>query len=137
MNRILSAVSIAAVVALATPALAASQHGRTYVTDENPAVPAEAVGGAAVGTAVGVGAVNGWWGGTVAGVAVPTTAVGSAAIGGVAGIGTVVLIDAAVQPCRGFHAVFMLNRDQCVNGEYVGYKPQRVSYLRERRVIER
>ena len=60
----------------------------------------------------------------------PTTAAGAAAIGGVAGVGAAALINAAVQPCRGFHAIFGLNRDECVNGVYVG--PRRVSELRHR-----
>ena len=61
----------------------------------------------------------------------PTTAAGAAAVGGVAGVGAVALIDAAVQPCRGFHALFGMNHDECVNGVYVG--PHRFSELRHRR----
>lgn len=76
-------------------------------------------------TAVGVGLYNAWWGSTAAVTALPATAAGAAAVGGVAGVGTVVLIDAAVQPCRGFQALLTMNRDQCVNGEYVGYAPHR------------
>ena len=49
---------------------------------------------------------------------------GAATMGGVAGVGTVALIDSALQPCRGFHALFGANKDACVNGEYVGYQPE-------------
>ena len=45
--------------------------------------------------------------------------------GGVAGVGTVALIDAAFQPCRGFHALFGANKQACANGEYVGERPTR------------
>ncbi len=69
----------------------------------------------------GVGLYNGWYAGEFA--ALPSTAAGAAAVGGVAGIGTIALIDAIVQPCRGFHALFGLNHGRCVNGEYVGDQP--------------
>ena len=92
-------------------------------------MPASGVG-AIGGTVVGVGVYNGWYGAAAAGTELPTTAAGAAAVGGVAGVGAVALIDAAVQPCRGFHAIFGMNRDECVNGVYVG--PQRFSELRHR-----
>ena len=50
---------------------------------------------------------------------------GAAVAGGVAGVGTIALIDAAVQPCAGFHALFGMNHGACVNGQYVGYDAPR------------
>jgi len=111
MRKMLFALPIAA--ALATPALA-QPYDRA--TPYHPAIPV--VAGAAVGTEVALASYNGWWAS-----ALPATAAGAAVTGGVAAIGTVALIDAALQPCRGFQAVFGLNRDACVNGEYVGYAP--------------
>ena len=118
MRKVLPLLAIAAAAALATPAFA-------YTDDRYPtlgyAAPATA---AVVGTAVGVGLYNGWWGSSAAVSALPATAVGAAVVGGVVGVGTLALIDAAVQPCRGFHALFLMNRDQCVNGEWVGDAPR-------------
>lgn len=112
---LLPILAIAAAAALATPASA-------YQDDRYPVEPYVApVAGAAVGTAVGVGLYNGWYAGEFA--ALPASAAGAAAVGGVAGIGTIALIDAIVQPCRGFHALFDLSHGQCVNGEYVGDRP--------------
>jgi len=108
--------AVATMAALATPASA-------YQDDRYPVEPYVApVAGAAVGTAVGVGLYNGWYGGAFA-AGLPATAAGAAVVGGVAGIGTIALIDAIVQPCRGFHALFDLSHGQCVNGEYVGDRP--------------
>ncbi len=116
MRKILMPIlAIAAAAALATPASA-------YQDDRYPVEPYVApVAGAAVGTAVGVGLYNGWYAGEFA--ALPASAAGAAAVGGVAGIGTIALIDAVVQPCRGFHALFDLSHGQCVNGQYVGDRP--------------
>lgn len=130
MRKSLALLSLAAGVALATPALAQSTN---EVRPTDPAAPV--IGGAVVGTAVGVGLYNGWWGSTAAGVALPSTAAASAAIGGVAGIGTVALIDAAIQPCRGFQALLTMNADKCVNGVYVGDQPRYVE--RPRRMYRR
>jgi hypothetical protein len=90
------------------------------------------VAGAAVGTAAGLGFYNGWYG-----AAFTMPAVTSAAVGGVAAVGTVAFVDALLQPCRGFHAMFDLSHGQCVNGEYVGYGPRPVAYRdhRGRRVV--
>jgi hypothetical protein len=136
MRKILPILTFAAAAALATPALAEPDainpnYGPTYYG------AGPVLGGAVVGTAVGVGIYEGWFGTSAAVTALPTSAVGSAAVGGVAGIGTVALLDAAIQPCRGFHALLDLSHGQCVNGEYVGYAPRRVSSLHGRRVIER
>ncbi|MEP7031727.1 MAG: hypothetical protein ABI830_12400 [Pseudolabrys sp.] len=120
MRRILPYLAVAAAIGLATPAFA-------YVDDRYPVEPyAAPVAGAVVGTAVGVGLFNGWWGSSAAVAALPATAAGAAAVGGVAGVGTVALIDAVVQPCRGFHALLGMNHGQCDNGNYVGDQPRRM-----------
>jgi hypothetical protein len=122
--------AMAAVAALATPALAAQRV--TVYGDYNPAAPAEVTTGAVTGAVVGVGVSEGWWGSTIGGAALPTTAAGAAAVGGVAGVGTAVAIDAAIQPCRGFQALFGLNQPQCaqrqaaLDAQYVGTHQRRV-----------
>lgn len=123
MRKLIAALSVAAVTAtaVAMPTLASAQEGGQYTTGY-----AGPVAGAAVGTAVGVGLYNGWYGSGAFVSALPTTAVGAATVGGVAGVGTVALIDSVFQPCRGFHALFGVNKDTCVNGEYVGYTPRRM-----------
>jgi hypothetical protein len=123
MRRITQVLAVAATVAaLATPALAQQIDDR-YPHTVTYAAP---LAGATVGTVVGVGLYEGWFGSSAAVAAFPTTAAGAAAVGGVAGVGTVALIDAVVQPCRGFHAIFGLNSGNCVNGEYVAGGPRRV-----------
>ena len=133
MRRFITGLSAAAVVAaaIAMPTLASAEPA--YGRREGPYVSYGApLAGAAVGTAVGVGLANGWYGAApaIAGTALPTTAAGAAAVGGVAGIGTVALIDGVVQPCRGFHALFGANREACVDGQYVGYAPRAQRYYR-------
>lgn len=128
MRKSLFALPIAAAV-LATPALA--QPYDTYY----PAGPA--VAGATVGTVAGLGLYHGWFGSSAAVAALPSTAAGAAAVGGVAGVGTVAVVDAVVQPCRGFQALFDMNSGSCVNGRYVGDMPRRVSARESRRVIVR
>jgi hypothetical protein len=120
MRKALYALPIAA-AAFVTPALAQPYYDTPY-----PAV-APVVAGAAVGTTLALGAYNSWFGGAV-GAALPTSAVGAAAVGGVAAMGTAAFVDALLQPCRGFHAMFDLNHGACVNGEYVGYGPRPVAY---------
>ena len=110
----LSAATIAA-AAMATPAMA-----------DVDVATGETVTGAAVGTAVGVGLYEGWYGSSVLATSAGATAGTAAAVGGVAGIGAIALIDGAIQPCSGFHALFGMNRDECANGEYVGYAPRRM-----------
>lgn len=131
MRKILPILSIAAMAAFAAPAFADpveanANYGGAYVVAP--------VGGALVGTAVGVGLYEGWYSGALA-AALPATAAGAAAAGGVAGVGTVVLIDAAIQPCRGFHALLGMNEHECVNGEYVGDQPRIASYHNGRRIV--
>jgi hypothetical protein len=124
MRKLITALSVAAVTAgaVALPTLASAQDAQYTTGYVGP------VAGAAVGTAVGVGLYNGWYGASpaVGSLVLPTTAAGAATVGGVAGVGTVAAIDSVFQPCRGFHALFGANKDACVNGEYVGYAPRRM-----------
>ncbi len=126
MRRILPILTLVAAAAFATSALARQDYLN------GPAAP-ELGAGAVAGTVAGVGIYNGWWGATAAGAALPTTAAGAAALGGVAGVGTVALIDSVVQPCRGFQALFGLNKDECVDGTWVG--PHRFSEVPRRRIV--
>ena len=106
MHKALYAASVAAIAAaLATPSLAEPRYS------DYAAPPAGAVGG----TVVGLGLSEGWWGSSaaVAGTAIPASVAGAAAVGGVAGIGGAALIDAAIQPCRGFQAMFLMNEQYC------------------------
>lgn len=121
MRKTITALTLAAMTAAAVATPAMAQMGDTYTV--NYGAP---VAGAAVGTAVGVGLYNGWYGSGVTASALGASAGTAAVAGGVAGVGTVALIDAVVQPCRGFHAIFGLNKDVCVNGEYVGPQPRRM-----------
>lgn len=123
-------------VLLATAALtvpAAAQSGRE---GPPPGAYAAPVAGVAVGTTVGLGLAEGWWGAS----ALPATAAGAAAVGGVAGIGTMVLIHSATTPCQGAHFMFGgfyggAENSGCVNGHYVGYGPR--SRVVERAVVRR
>jgi hypothetical protein len=119
MRKMLCIISLAAATVFATSTVEAAPNFEA----PNYAVPAEATVGVIGGTIFGLGISEGWWGSTAAGAALPTTAAGAAALGGLAGIGAVAVVDAAVQPCRGFHAMFGLNRGACENGYYVGYGP--------------
>jgi hypothetical protein len=126
MRKALLAVSaVALAAALATPAQAARRQP-DYVA---PAA------GVVVGTVVGLGVSEGWWGATVAGTtALPATTAGAAAVGGVAGIGGIALVDAAIQPCAGFHAMFLLNEQYCAeqNAQRLA-RAQHVAYRHSRR----
>ncbi len=118
MRKALYAVSIAALAAaLATPALADPPRQRDYVA---PAV------GVVGGTVMGLGLTEGWWGPTIAGTTFPTTVAGAAAVGGVAGIGGVALVDAAIQPCAGFHAMLDLNQQYCAqqNAQQIAFQEE-------------
>jgi hypothetical protein len=122
MRKVLCALTVAAAAALAPPTLANAQD---YGYDSRGNWVALGTG-AVVGTVVGLGTYNTWWGSGAFASALPTTAAGAVAVGGVAGVGTVALIDAVASPCRGFHAMFDLSDGECVNGQYVGYQPRRV-----------
>lgn len=123
MRKHFKALSIAAITAaaLATPALA--QQDDRYPVEPNAAA-VELGTGAVVGTVAGVGLYEGWFGATAAGTVLPATAAASAAAGGVVGVGAVAAVDGVIQPCRGLHAFFGLNKGACVNGQYVGYNPE-------------
>jgi len=131
MRKTLSLLAIAVAATFATSALA-EPYG---VEQTNDAAPA-AVTGVVAGTAVGLGVSEGWFGTTVAGTALPTTVAGAAAVGGVAGLGSVALIDSVVERCRGFQAVFGMNRHECVDGVWVG-NARRVSEMHHRGRIVR
>lgn len=131
MRMFVSALALVLASALASPASAQSDD-RYQAT-----VVAPVVGGAVVGTVVGVGTYNGWWGSGAFASSLPATAAGAAVTGGVAGVGAMALIDAAIQPCRGFHALLGLNSHECVDGVYVGDQPRRVDYAPRRRHVVR
>lgn len=134
MRNAFYGLAIAATAALSVASAAQAQE--YYAAGPNPNVTAgEFVAGAAVGTGVGIAVSEGAFTGSL-GAALPAGAVGAGAIGGVAGVATIVGLDAVLQPCRGFRALFDLNRANCVNGEYVGNLPirQRVA---ERTVMRR
>jgi hypothetical protein len=120
MRRIFCVLSLAAAAALSASTAQAAYY---YPYPAYNKKSAELAAGAVGGTIAGVGVSQGWWGAAAA-AALPTTAAGAAAVGGVSGIGTVALIDAATEPCRGFAALFGLNRGACVDGHYVGYGPR-------------
>ena len=131
MRKFITGLSVAAAVAAAAVALpsaasAETAPGHNYYPLAVPAV------GVATGAVVGFGLYNGWFGATpmLGASTLPTTAAGAATLGGIAGVGTVALIDGALQPCRGFHALFGANKDACANGEYVGYQPRPARYMR-------
>jgi len=116
MRHAFKILSVAATVAaMSTPALAQQWDDR-YPHTARYAAP---VAGAVVGTAVGVGLYNGWYGSSAAISAFPSTAAGAAVAGGIAGVGTVVLIDAVTQKCAGFQAILGMNKEYCVNGQYM------------------
>lgn len=116
MRKTLLALSLAAATALAFASPSAAQQRYHHDRHGHYVAP---VAGVAAGTVAGVGLYHGWY--TVAGTSAAASSVaGSIAAGGIAGVGTVALIDAAVQPCKGFHALF--GGSGCRNGEYVGHR---------------
>ncbi|HMJ41619.1 MAG TPA: hypothetical protein VK522_04990 [Pseudolabrys sp.] len=120
MRRIIPALSIAAVAAAAliTPASA-------EIDGVNPNyAPAVVAGGALVGTAVGVGLYQGWYGSSAFVTAGGATAGTAAALGGVAGVGTIALLEGVTAKCHGF-GVLWTARSECVNGQWVGDGPRR------------
>ncbi len=127
MRNAFIALALAAATATAIPAMA--QATEVYGS-ESSTLPYAAPVGIAVGTVIGVGTYNSWWGSGTLAAALPTSVAGAATVGGVAGIGAVATVDALLQPCRGFHALFALNDGACVNGDYVGYAPPPTRYRR-------
>lgn len=129
--------AMAAVAALATPALAAPTRVTVYGDQHyNPAAPAEVTTGAVAGTAVGVGLSEGWISGSIGGAALPATAAGATAVGGVVGVGAAAGIDAAIQPCRGFQALFGMNQQACAQRQ-AALDAQYMGTTHHRRVVRR
>lgn len=125
MRKALFALPIIAAAGLAAPAMAQPYNNNGYWNGPHGYPPvAGVVAGAAAGTTVALGAYNGWW----AGATLPATATGAAVTGGVAAVGTLAMVDAVFNPCAGFHALFDESHGQCVNGQYVGPRAERVSY---------
>lgn len=125
MRRIIPALALvaAAAAALATPALA-------EVDGVNPNyAPVAVATGAVVGTAVGVGLYNGWYGSSAFATSAGLTVGSAVAVGGVAGVGTVVLLEGLTAKCHGF-GVLWTARSECVNGQWVGDRPYRRSSMR-------
>lgn len=127
MRKILKfAAAAATAVVLASPAMAQSWNEQNYEANNYIAPAAGVIGG----TVVGVGLYNGWWGSGAIATSLGATAVSSAVAGGVVGVGVAAAADAVLQPCRGFSAMFNLRPTECVNGQWVGDRPQRVRYSR-------
>jgi hypothetical protein len=115
IGKTLGALALASV--LATPAMA-----QTVVENYEAGNYAAPVAGAVIGTVAGVGLNNAWWGSGTTATSLGATVGSSIVAGGVIGGGAAALIDAALQPCRGFHAMFDLSHGECVNGQWVGYQ---------------
>jgi hypothetical protein len=115
MRKTLIAMSAAAALTASavSPALADHHHHR-HGWLSTPVI------GAAVGTAVGFGLYEGWFGtsNSLTGGTLASSAAGAATGGFIAGVGTVALIHAATTPCQGFSA--LLGASGCHNGQYVG-----------------
>lgn len=121
MRNILPALAFAAAAtaALATPALAEIDSVNPNYANSYAPVAA----GALVGTAVGVGLYNGWYGSSAFATSAGLTVGSAVAVGGVAGVGTVVLLEGITAKCHGF-GVLWTARSECVNGRWVGDGPQ-------------
>ncbi|HMN52183.1 MAG: hypothetical protein KF794_00410 [Xanthobacteraceae bacterium] len=110
--------ALATAAAMALPVTAANaDHWRTHHHNHGHWAP---LAGAAVGTAVGIGLYDGWFGTTAAGTALGATTAGAITGGFIAGVGTAAVIHAVATPCTGFHALF--GGSGCRNGQYVGYR---------------
>ena len=135
MRKTIVTLSAAATaLALAAPASAQDRYNR------NPVPYAAPLAGAAVGTTVGLGLYNGWFGSSAAATVAPATALGAAATGFVAGAGTLAVVHAATTPCQGFHFLFGAfnnSANECVNGQWVGpgARIQRTSAYEEPAVV--
>jgi hypothetical protein len=111
MRKTILTLLAAVAVAFAASSPADAGHKRHHVYKKPIVV------GAVVGTIVGVGLYEGWFGNTVTATGLGTT--GGALTGGfVAGVATAALIHAATTPCTGFHA--LLAGKGCKNGKYIG-----------------
>jgi hypothetical protein len=115
MRKTLIALSAAAALTAtaASPVLANQHHRHHHNAWVAPAV------GAGVGTVVGFGLYEGWFGTNALTTSTLANSAAGAATGGfIAGVGTVALIHAATTPCQGFAAIF--GASGCANGQYVG-----------------
>jgi hypothetical protein len=121
MRKLFPLLTLAAAVAVATPALAQPEWRG------NSAAPV--IAGAAVGTAVGVGAYNGWYSGSAFATSLGASTGTAIAAGGVAGVGTVVLLEGLTAKCHGF-GVLWTPRNECVNGQWVGDQPAMYRHAR-------
>lgn len=120
MRKIIPSLALAAVTAAALISPASAE-----VDGVNPNyAPVAVATGAVVGTAVGVGLYQGWYGSSAFVTAGGATAGTAAAVGGVAGVGTVVLLEGLTAKCHGF-GVLWTSRSECVNGQWVGDAPPR------------
>jgi len=115
--------TLVAAVAVAFSVSSPASAGKHHNLLKNPTV----VVGAVVGTLVGIGLYEGWFGTTnslTAGTIANSTA-GAATGGFIAGVATITMIHALTTPCQGFHALF--GGSGCKNGRYVG--PKRQAFL--------
>jgi hypothetical protein len=104
--------ALAVAFTLSSPADAGSRHKHPH--------KATIITGAVVGTLVGFGLYEGWFGTSsslTTGTLASSTA-GAATGGFIAGVATVALIHASTTPCSGFHAIFQ--GAGCKNGKYIG-----------------
>ena len=124
MRNIIPAIALTAiaVASLATPALA--EIDGVNPNYSNYYAPGAVAAGAVVGTAVGVGLYNGWYGSGAFATSAGATAATAVAVGGVAGIGTVALLEGVTAKCHGFGVIWTA-RSECVNGQWVGDGPVR------------
>jgi hypothetical protein len=101
--------ALAVAFTLSSPASAGKNH------PQKPTI----IAGVVVGTLVGIGLYEGWFGAsnTFTAKALGHTTAGAATGGFIAGVATVALIHAATTPCQGFHAIF--GGRGCKNGKYV------------------
>ena len=110
--------ALAVAFTISSPASAGKHHKHPH--------KATIVAGAVVGTLVGVGLYEGWFGSSSSLTTGVFTTTGGAITGGfIAGVGTAALIHASTTPCQGFHAIFQ--GAGCKGGRYVG--PKRAAFL--------
>ena len=109
--------AVAVAFTLSSPASAGKHH------PQKPTL----IAGVVVGTLVGIGLYEGWFGSSNSFTAgtLATSTTGAVTGGFIAGVATVALIHAATTPCQGFHAIF--GGKGCKNGRYVG--PKRHAFL--------
>ena len=124
MRKIIPSLALAAVAAAALISPASAEVDGVNPNYANYYAPGAVAGGAVVGTAVGVGLYNGWYGSGAFATSAGATAGTAVAVGGVAGIGAVALLEGVTAKCHGF-GVLWTARSECVNGQYIGDGPRR------------